>query len=90
MSRSRLSRVPVVLAVLVVGALAGCDQSPRTAWAGPGWYLQLPYPTIAGGPSVYGGPYSYEKCEEDRRSRETPERYLCLNETKQPARFGVY
>jgi hypothetical protein len=91
MSRRRISRTPAVLAVLAAGALlAGCDQSPHSAWTVPGWYLELPYPTVGGGPSVYGGPYSYEKCEEDRQSRQHADRYMCVNETKQPRKFGLY
>jgi hypothetical protein len=85
---SRLSAAIVALGAAVL--LAACDQNPHTAWTGPGWYLQLPYPVIAGGPSVYGGPYSYDKCEEDRMSRERPDRYLCVREVKQPDKFGIF
>ncbi|UYN96823.1 MAG: hypothetical protein KIT25_07815 [Enhydrobacter sp.] len=91
MSRRRTSCIPAILALLASGAfLAACDKSPSSAWNGPGWYLELPYPTIGGGPSVYGGPYSYDKCEEDRKSRAVPDRYICVNETQQPRKFGFY
>lgn len=91
MSQRTISRLAVVLVAASAATLfAGCDQSPHSAWNGPGWYLELPYPTVAGGPSVYGGPYTYDKCEEERMSRQHAGRYMCVNETKQPEKFGIY
>ena len=74
--------------MVVTGPLMGCSQGPSDAWKGPGWYLELPYAVIAGGPSVQGGPYSYDECEQDRLNRAYPDRYLCMRELKQPRKFG--
>lgn len=72
---------------LTVGA---CSKGPSVAWTAPGWYLELPYTVIAGGPAVYGGPMSYDDCEAKRLSEVKPERFLCVNETKKPDKFGFY
>ena len=70
--------------------VAGCSRGPSQAWAGPGWYLEMPYIVVWGGPGVYGGPYSYDACEADRLTRIRPERYICVDETKQPKKYGFY
>ncbi|HZQ02184.1 MAG TPA: hypothetical protein VFB13_21740 [Reyranella sp.] len=80
-----------VLVVLVLaGALAACSKGPSVAWTAPGWYLELPYPVIYGGPAVYGGPMSYDECEVKRLKEVNPERFLCVNETKKPTKYGFY
>ena len=72
-------------------ALCGCEAtSPSVAWTTPGWYLELPYAVIGAGPRIYGGPYTYDKCEEERNKTGVPSRLLCINETKQPQKFGLY
>ena len=77
----------VLAAALTQGA---CSDGPSTAWTGPGWYLELPYAVIAGGPGVYGGPFTYDACEARRAQQIKPERFLCVNETVQPTKFGFY
>ena len=79
----------LVLLVLTVG-LGACSKGPSTAWAGPGWYLELPYTVIAGGPAVYGGPFSYDACEVERLKKTGSERFMCVNELKQPQKYGLY
>ena len=71
-------------------ALGACGKGPSDAWTGPGWYLELPYTMIGGGPAVYGGPTSYDDCEAARLTKVKPERFLCVNETKKPQKFGFY
>jgi hypothetical protein len=78
------------LAVVLALSTGACSKSPNTAWKGPGWYLELPYTVVAAGPAVYGGPYGYDACEADRMSKKNPERFLCINETKQQPKFGFY
>ncbi len=80
----------VWLALVAVAVLAGCSKGPSVAWTGPGWYLELPYPTIAGGPGVYSGPLSYDACEAKRAQQIQPERFLCVMESKQPTKYGFY
>ena len=80
----------VVLALAAAAALGACSNSPSTAWNGPGWYLELPYTVVAGGPGVYGGPMTYDACEAKRAQEIRPERFLCVNETKQQPKFGIY
>ena len=70
--------------------LGGCADSRHVAWTTPGWYLELPYAVIGGGPRMYGGPYSYDQCEDERKKTDVPNRLLCVNETKQPQKFGFY
>jgi len=82
-----ISRAVGVALLLGLGA---CSQSPATAWTGPGWYLELPFPVVAGGPSVQGGPYSYDQCEGDRKNRSRPDRYICVRHTFKPAKSGMY
>jgi hypothetical protein len=79
-----------LLAVGLAVSLAACSKGPSQAWAGPGWYLQLPYTVIWGGPAVYGGPFTYDECEAKRAQEIKPERFLCVNENKQPTKYGFY
>src|SRR6185437_9825557 len=57
-----------VIGVLALAAgsaclLTACSKGPSVAWTAPGWYLELPYPVIHGGPAVYDGPMTYDACE---------------------------
>ncbi|MGD9881155.1 MAG: hypothetical protein AB7F22_33135 [Reyranella sp.] len=72
--------------------LAGCGPSVSQAWNGPGWYLQKPYLTVLGGPEYFGGPYTYDKCEEERIKlpAETATQMLCVRENRKPERYGFY
>jgi hypothetical protein len=80
----------VLAAVALALALGACSKGPSVAWSAPGWYLELPYPVVWGGPGVYGGPYSYDQCEAERLKKTGPERFLCVNETKKPVKYGFY
>ena len=80
----------VVVAVVLCAALGACSKGPSVAWTGPGWYLELPYTVIAGGPGVYGGPYTYEACEAKRMEQIQPARFLCSMEVKKPTKYGFY
>ena len=80
----------LVLSAAMASTLGACSKGPSVAWTGPGWYLELPYPVIAGGPAVYGGPMSYEACEAKRAEQIKPNRFLCVNEVKQPPKYGFY
>ena len=85
-----MARKLVIAAAILSATLAGCSKGPSVAWAGPGWYLELPYTVIAGGPGVYGGPYTYDGCEAKRKDQIQPQRFLCVMETKQPTKYGFY
>lgn len=93
-SNSRRFGPAGILAIVaaVLSTAGACSKGPGDAWTGPGWYLEMPYPVIGGGPSVQGGPYSYDDCEAERGKRppQSTERLLCVNETKQPPKFGFY
>jgi hypothetical protein len=62
------------------------------AWSGPGWYLERPYLIVAGGPQYLGGPYTYDKCEEERMKfpAESRSDLLCNRENKRPDRYGFF
>ena len=47
-----------------LGACTGPGASQ--AYTGPGWYLEKSYIIVGGGPKVFGGPFTYDKCEEER------------------------
>ncbi len=93
MSFSSPGRPAVCIAALSLALLLGaCSpaSSVGQAWTGPGWYLQKPYLVAAAGPVYFGGPYSYDKCEEER-IKLTPEvatQMLCIRENRKPDRFG--
>ncbi len=94
MSISSICRpAAVCMAVLGVGALSsGCSPTPSvaTAWSGPGWYLQKNNMIQASGNSYFGGPWTYDKCEEERIKLppETATQMLCVRENRKPDRFG--
>ncbi len=85
-----MSKRSVLVVLALAAGLGACSKGPSVAWAGPGWYLELPYTVIWGGPGVYGGPMSYDDCEAKRLQEVKPERFMCVNETKQPTKYGFY
>jgi hypothetical protein len=93
------------LAVCVVLSLAAClgacaeggtkpawGPGVAAAWTGPGWYLEKPYLLVLGGPKYYGGPFSYDDCEEQRirLPAETATQMLCIRENRRPEVYGAY
>ena len=85
-----MSKRTILVLLTMAAGLGACSQGPSVAWTAPGWYLELPYTVIGGGPAVYGGPMTYDECEAKRLSEIKPERFLCVNETKRPTKFGFY
>lgn len=88
-----LGRPSVCIAVLSMAVLAGaCSPAPSVgqSWTGPGWYLQKSYLIAVAGPVYFGGPYSYDKCEEERikLAPETATQMLCIRENRKPDLFG--
>lgn len=86
--------------LLSLTALAACGTSSRPvavqgeyrAWSGPGWYLERPYLIVAGGPQYLGGPWTYEKCEEERMKYPAESRtdLICNRENQRPDRYGFF
>jgi len=95
MSFRSIRRVWVHLAglslALGLGACGGPQEISR-AWTGPGWYLEKPYLITLGGPRSFGGPFSYDKCEEERIKlpAETATQMLCVEENRRPDRYGFF
>lgn len=88
---SKVSRlVGLAGALAVVSIMGACSSGPNAAFTTPGWYLELPYPVAGAGPSVQGGPFSYDQCEAKRKQSTAADRMICVNETKQPVKFGFY
>ena len=87
-----LSALSAVLAL--GGALAACSgPGASEASTGPGWYLEKPYLVVLGGPKVFGGPFSYDKCEEERikLGPEVATGMLCVNHPGKPNKpYGFY
>lgn len=75
-------------------AATACSPTPGTyhAWDGAGWYLQKPYLIVAAGPQYFGGPYTYQKCEEERIKlpEETATQMVCMRENRKPERYGFF
>ena len=101
MSFPSIRRLAVCAAALSLAAgLAACAGGSKPAWGpgvakawtGPGWYLEKPYLLVLGGPKYFGGPYSYDKCEEERIKlpAETATDMLCMRENRRPEVYGAY
>ena len=93
MSLRSFVRLPACAVVLTLAAtVAGCGPGPSTAWTGPGWYLERPYITVVGGPKVFGGPFTYDKCEEERLKLgpDVASDMLCALHPLKPAKYGLY
>jgi hypothetical protein len=95
MSFASIGRPAVCLAALSLAVgLAACAPGPgaNQSWSGPGWYLEKPYLLILGGPKVFGGPYTYDQCEEERAKLplETASSMQCMRENRRPERYGSY
>lgn len=74
-------------------SLGGCSgPGAAEAYTGPGWYLEKPYMLVLGGPKVFGGPFTYDKCEEERLKLgpETSPDMLCVNHPGKPKKYGLY
>jgi hypothetical protein len=67
-------------------------QGTYRAWSGPGWYLERPYLIVAGGPQYLGGPWTYDKCEEERMRvpAESRSDLICNRENQRPDRYGFF
>ncbi|MFZ5781412.1 MAG: hypothetical protein ACOY4R_14565 [Pseudomonadota bacterium] len=93
MSFPSICRPAACVAALGLATLgAACTPAPSVgqAWSGPGWYLQKSYIIAAAGPVYFGGPYTYEKCEEERARlpAETATQMMCIRENRKPDTFG--
>ncbi|HEX9555410.1 MAG TPA: hypothetical protein VF991_02880 [Reyranella sp.] len=77
--------------ILGLGACGGSQEISK-AWNGAGWYLEKPYLVVLGGPRYFGGPFSYDKCEEERIKlpAETATQMLCVEENRRPDRYGFF
>ena len=68
-----------VLAILSLAVLiAGCDSratSPEVAYTTPGWYHERPRITLAVGPEIFAGPFTYDQCEAKRVNEFDPAMY---------------
>ncbi len=81
------------MALSLVTSLGACSgPGAAEAYTGPGWYLEKSYMLVLGGPKVFGGPYTYEKCEEERLKLgpETSPDMLCVNHPGKPKKYGLY
>jgi hypothetical protein len=80
-------------ALSLAAAAAGCSgPGAAEAYTGPGWYLEKPYLLVLGGPKVFGGPFSYDKCEEERTKvgGDASTDLLCVNHPGKPTKYGLY
>ena len=79
-----------MLPILAAG-LASCGPQVHKDYRGPGWYLERSNIISPAAPRMYGGPYSYEKCEEERIKLGptiSPE-MLCINHPGPPRSPGL-
>ena len=89
-----LCRPAICAAAVALAGLAasGCTPTPSVgmAWTGPGWYLQKNNMIQVSGNSYFGGPWTYDKCEEERIKLppETAIQMLCVRENRKPDIFG--
>jgi hypothetical protein len=92
MSFPSIDRPAVCIAVLALAASAACTPTPsiHESWTGPGWYLQKNNLIQYSGNSYFGGPWTYDKCEEERVKQppETATQLICVRENRRPDRFG--
>jgi hypothetical protein len=94
MSFPLLCRPAICLAVVALAGLSasGCSPTPSvaTAWTGPGWYLQKNNLIQVSGNSYFGGPWTYDKCEEERIKQppETATQLICVRENRRPDIYG--
>jgi hypothetical protein len=87
----RLSAVAVALALAVT--LPACSgPGASEAYTGPGWYLEKSYLVVLGGPKVFGGPFSYDKCQEERAKigGDAATQMLCVQHPGKPTKYGLY
>src|SRR5258708_15944552 len=96
MSFPSIRRLAVCVAALSLAACLGaCTESGTkpawgpgvaAAWTAPGWYLEKPYLLVLGGPKYFGGPYSYDECDQQpiRLPHATPTHMLSLLTTPNP------
>jgi len=93
MSRRSVRRLSVSVVALSLAAMLGaCGPGASQAYTGPGWYLEKSYLVVVGGPRVFGGPFSYDKCEEERikLGPEVSTDMLCVRHAGKPTRYGLY
>lgn len=94
MSKRWIGREAALVTVLSLAAgLGACaTEGASQAYTGPGWYLEKSYLIVLGGPKVFGGPYSYDKCEEERirLAPEVAADMLCVNHAGKPKKYGLY
>ncbi len=97
MSERSIGRMTAWLTGLSIGAglallAGGCTPSPSVAqtWTSPGWYLQKANLIQPSGNVYLGGPWSYDKCEEERAKQppETATQLLCVRENRRPDFYG--
>lgn len=94
MSQRSIGRAVALLTTVALAACLGAcsGKGAAEAYTGPGWYLEKSYIIVAGGPKVFGGPFTYEKCEEERIKlgpTVSPE-MLCVNHPGKPKKYGLY
>ena len=91
MSERSVHRATAVLSALVLAAsLGACGDPSPAGWTAPGWYLEMPRPLFISGTQIFSGPFSYDKCEEERMKATTPDRMLCIREMVKPGPVGPY
>lgn len=94
MSVRSIRRLSVFTAVLsAIAALPACSgKGASEAYTGPGWYLEKSYLIVLGGPKVFGGPFSYDKCQEERAkmSGDLGTDMLCVQHMGKPTKYGLY
>ena len=87
----RLSAFAVALSL--AATLAACGgKGASEAYTGPGWYLEKPYLLVVAGPRVFAGPFSYDKCEEERAKigGDAATQMLCVQHVGKPTKHGLY
>jgi hypothetical protein len=94
MSLRSVCRLSALAAALSVATTLGACSGPGAAeaYTGPGWYLEKSYLIVLGGPRVFGGPFSYDKCEEERAKigGDSATQMLCVQHMGKPTKYGLY